>query len=135
MPKHAAKTDTNQPAMVAALETAGFSVLLLHRAGEGVHDLAVGCGGVTLLVEVKMPGKKLTDKEGAVHARFTGAQMVAEEPAKIVNWFYSKTTMNYTDCVTKLDAANAVYAREMTKLTAPAPKRKYTRKALKPFKV
>lgn len=129
MPRWAASTDTNQAAMVLALEAVGFSVLLLHRAGEGIHDLAVGYDDVTLMVEVKMPGKKLTPKEKAVHKRYKGAQMVATVPSEVITWFYYKTSLTWFDVESKLDTATEVYNREMLKVTHPTPKRAYTRKA------
>lgn len=123
MPRWAASTDINQAAMVASLEYIGFSVLLLHRAGDGIHYLAVGYQGVTLLVEVKMPGKDLTPKEKAVHKRFTGAQMVAREPGAVVRKMFdlvgraSYSTYDEDAIITpKIELARAVYDSEMAKL-------------------
>lgn len=134
MPRWAASTDTNQAALVLALEAIGFSVLLLHRAGEGIHDLAVGYDNRTLLVEVKMPGKRLTPEEKSVHKRFTGAQMVAYHPAEVIEWFRYPMSINgfsWSQFESKLQLATEIYDAEMLKITAPQPKRKYTRKARK----
>jgi Holliday junction resolvase len=61
--RRAAKTDRNQSQMVGELRQMGFSVLLLHRVGQGCPDLLVGRGGRLLLVEVKDKGGKLTPDE------------------------------------------------------------------------
>lgn len=54
---HARQVDANQTAIVAALRTAGATVLHLHTVGDGCPDLLVGIAGVDALVEVK-DGKK-----------------------------------------------------------------------------
>ena len=53
MTRRASKVDANQAEIVAAFRRLGASVALLHRVGEGVPDLLVGCRGVDRLVEVK----------------------------------------------------------------------------------
>ena len=56
----AAKADKNQVEIVNALRAAGATVQHLHTVGRGCPDLLVGFRGVNYLMEVKMPGKKLT---------------------------------------------------------------------------
>lgn len=129
MPRWAASTDTNQAAMVTALEAVGFSVLLLHRAGEGIHDLAVGARNTTLMVEVKMPGEDLTPKQKVIHANYTGAQIVAYDPVDVLNWFYNEGKLASDQYKLKVDRVLEIYMREMLKITQPQLKRKYTRKA------
>ena len=49
----AARTDSNQSTIVRALESAGASVTLLHRVGEGCPDLLIADSGQWGLIEVK----------------------------------------------------------------------------------
>ena len=61
--RRAARTDTNHTATVAAFRKLGCSVLSLASLGRGVPDLLVSLGGITWLVEVKMPkGKETADQ-------------------------------------------------------------------------
>ncbi len=62
--RRAPQRDTNEPAIVSALEAAGASVTRLN--GTGVPDLLVGLRGETHLLEVKMPaGERSGKKRGA----------------------------------------------------------------------
>jgi len=61
--RRAARTDTNHTTIVAAFRKLGCSVLSLASLGRGVPDLLVSLGGITWLVEVKMPkGKETADQ-------------------------------------------------------------------------
>jgi len=51
--RRSARTDSNQAAIVAAFRDLGCSVFTLHTVGRGFPDLAVGCNGLNLLIEVK----------------------------------------------------------------------------------
>lgn len=51
--RRVAKTDANQPQIVAALRAAGVSVLCLHQIGRGCPDLLLGTPRGNLLVELK----------------------------------------------------------------------------------
>ncbi len=53
MPYAIRKVDKNQPEIVRAFRSLGFSVLLLHTVGHGCPDLCVAKAGRTQLVEVK----------------------------------------------------------------------------------
>ena len=70
------RTDGNQTAIVAALRKAGCLVESIADVGNGVPDLLVGFmdGLVPCLVvmEVKMPNGRLTDKEKAFATRWAG---------------------------------------------------------------
>lgn len=72
----AAKTDSNQRLIVAALRKAGCSVELLHRVGGGVPDLLVGRNGSrdrrNYLLEVKAPTGKLNEEQEDWHAAWRG---------------------------------------------------------------
>ena len=58
------RVDANQVEIVAALRKAGWEVAHLHMVG-GIPDLLVSqkSTGITMLVEVKVPGGKLTPAE------------------------------------------------------------------------
>ena len=61
--RRAAKVDANHTSTVAAFRKLGCSVLSLASLGKGVPDLLVSLGGITWLVEVKMPkGKETADQ-------------------------------------------------------------------------
>jgi len=69
----ARRTDANHTAVAEAFEKAGFSV----DKTNGLWDLTVGYGGITILVEVKDGSKppskqKLTDREKKFHGSWTG---------------------------------------------------------------
>ena len=51
-----AKRDANHAGIVAALRSAGCSVLELHAVGDGCPDLLCGARGRDYLLEVKRPG-------------------------------------------------------------------------------
>lgn len=68
--RRAARTDANQPEIVAALRAAGASVTPCHAVGQGYPDLTVGYRGKTYLIEVKDPSKPTADQ------RLTPAQEV-----------------------------------------------------------
>lgn len=70
--RRAAKTDTNQAAIVAGLRQRGIKVQPLHQVGRGVPDLLVGVRGELHLIEIKMPGEKLTGAEPAWHSEWAG---------------------------------------------------------------
>lgn len=72
------KTDKNQPEIVKALREVGASVVLTHRVGKGFGDLVVGFRGVNFLLEVKVPGEKLNDKEKEFHRDWKGQIAVIE---------------------------------------------------------
>jgi hypothetical protein len=72
----AARTDSNQRQIVAALRKAGFSVCILSGAGHGgvagCPDLLCARAGVNYLLEVKAPGGKLTPAQYKWHADWPG---------------------------------------------------------------
>ena len=53
--RRAAKVDTNQAAIVAALRQAGYGVQSLAAVGGGCPDLLVAAGTRNVLLEVKRP--------------------------------------------------------------------------------
>ena len=87
-----ARIDANQPLIVKALREAGASVLSLSSMGSGCPDLLVGKNGRNLLMEIKDPTKKpsqraLTDDERTFHNTWGGNVFVvetAEEALKLI---------------------------------------------------
>lgn len=70
--RRAAKTDLNQPEIVAALRAVGCSVQILAAVGQGCPDLLVGTYGVNLLIEVKGPRGTLTKDQVPWHEGWRG---------------------------------------------------------------
>jgi hypothetical protein len=78
----AARTDANQPAIVAALRKAGAQVCHLHAVGGGVPDLLVSRGGKMWLIEIKMPGKKPNALQSAWHKAWAAPVHVVVTPVE-----------------------------------------------------
>ena len=81
---HAAKVDENQPAIVALLRFCGWEVALLSPVGGGIPDLLIAVGTVNVLMEVKMPGKKLNEAQRRWHRMWTGDKYVVETAEQAV---------------------------------------------------
>ena len=73
-----AKSDSNQAEIVAALRAVGAIVTDTHRLGDGFPDLFVyvPMTGRIHVIEVKVPGGKLTEYEQAWHALHAGCEYV-----------------------------------------------------------
>ena len=71
----AAKVDANQPDIVEALRAAGCHVTSLARIGNGCPDILVGLGNKTALMEIKMPGGRLTPDQLKWHAAWKGGTL------------------------------------------------------------
>lgn len=94
-----ARVDKNQPIIVEALRAGGASIVHLHQLGKGIPDILCGLEGITivghvseqlleilrmaledctiyhganLLLEIKMPGKDLTDDESKFFEEYKG---------------------------------------------------------------
>jgi Holliday junction resolvase len=81
--RRAAKVDANQSEIVRALRECGATVLSLAAMGKGCPDLLVGRNSVNLLMEIKDPSqkpsqRKLTDDEKEFHAAWRGNVFVIE---------------------------------------------------------
>jgi hypothetical protein len=77
--RRAAKRDASEAAIVAALRLAGAIVWSISE--KGLPDLVVGYRGATFLLEVKSPGKGLTEAQEDVHAIWRGGPIhVVETP-------------------------------------------------------
>lgn len=89
----AKRVDANQVQIVQLFRSLGCSVKPLHMVGDGFPDLAVGCSGVNLLVEVKDGSKppsarKLTTDEQKWHDGWRGQRCIVEtedDVIKLVN--------------------------------------------------
>jgi hypothetical protein len=78
-----AKVDANQPEIVRALREAGASILHLHQLGQGAPDLLIGFRGHNILMEIKDPTqkpsqRKLTEDEIEFHNSWAGFVKVVE---------------------------------------------------------
>ena len=87
--RRAAHVDDNQPAIVLALQQAGYSTQSLAPVGLGCPDLIVGFAGVNILIEVKnrdalngtvKRGRGLNDEQLGWHARWRGQVSVVHTP-------------------------------------------------------
>jgi hypothetical protein len=82
IPRRAQKRDANERGIIDALHAAGYGVL----QGEKV-DLSVWRGERGWLLEVKMPGEKLSNRQREFHATFPARIHVvcsAEEALEVV---------------------------------------------------
>ena len=77
--RRAAKVDANHTATVAAFRKLGCSVLSLASLGRGVPDLLVALGGITWLVEVKMPKGKETGDQIAFISGWKGCRALVRD--------------------------------------------------------
>ena len=68
----AARSDNNQPVIVATLRQCGASVCHLHAVGRGVPDLLVGYRGYNMLVEVKTATGHLNALQETWHTSWRG---------------------------------------------------------------
>ncbi len=82
------RTDTLQAAVIRELERAGWSVQSQSQVGHGVPDLLVATPeGETFLIEVKAPGRDLSERQRRWKAQWQGKVVVVhslEEVARIV---------------------------------------------------
>ena len=80
----ACKIDRCQPEIVAALRSSGASVAVLSTVGKGFPDLCVGYDGVNYLLELKMPGGKLTPDQCVLHGAWQGKIHIVRSPAEAI---------------------------------------------------
>lgn len=76
----AARTDANQTEIVRVLRAAGCSVVSLHRVGDGCPDLLVGRCGRNYVLEVKVDGRGLNDRQKDWHRTWGGQRAVVTTP-------------------------------------------------------
>lgn len=80
MRRRAARVDANQAEIVAAMRSAGATVVSLAACGSGIPDLLVGHAGKTALFEVKDGAKspserRLTPDQLRWHASWRGGTL------------------------------------------------------------
>lgn len=78
------RVDANQAEIVEALRAAGRTVQVISQVGKGCPDLAVGLQGRTFLLEVKVPGAKLTEDERRWHLAWRGQVAVVTTPQEAI---------------------------------------------------
>lgn len=70
---YAKRVDNNHAEVRDGLRAAGYNVLDLSKAGQGVPDvLAVAKCGASVFMEIKQVGCKLTEAERVFHQTYTG---------------------------------------------------------------
>lgn len=74
--RYNAKRDSNEGDIVDYLRKAGCSVERI--SGTGIPDLLVGLHGLNLLMEVKVPGKKLRESQEEWHMEWKGQRVIVE---------------------------------------------------------
>ncbi len=74
--RYAAKRDANESGIIECLLKAGCTVDQI--SGTGTPDLLVGYRGYNILMEVKMPGKKLRPAQEKWHSAWNGSSFVVE---------------------------------------------------------
>ncbi len=84
-----ARVDENQALIVQVLRRVGATVKDTHTLGSGFTDIAVLFHGAVHLMEIKMPGGKLTPGEQEFHDVWGGSPFVhivhsAEEALKAI---------------------------------------------------
>lgn len=84
MPRLRSRVDRNQKPIVAALRLAGWSVLHLHQLGKGAPDILAAKRKTSVLMEIKMPGEKLTLDELEFHAMWHGHLIIAHSETEAV---------------------------------------------------
>ena len=81
------KTDANQPEIVHDLRRAGVSVWITSHMGGGFPDLVCGYHGITILVEVKNRGGKVTPDEAEFFRNWRGSAYFAETSDEVMKIF------------------------------------------------
>lgn len=74
--RRAAKVDGNQRTVVEALRRAGWTVRHTHMIGKGWPDVVAAKERLNLLVEIKMPGEKLTPDEAEFWQTWPGPKVI-----------------------------------------------------------
>ena len=78
MPRYAARKDNSHDSIADGLREDGWSVMELHRAGNGIPDLCVGKPGFACFVECKSTAKDpLTPAEKRVKDNWDGPYIIA----------------------------------------------------------
>lgn len=89
--RRAAKVDSNQPEIVAALRKIGCSVTPTHALGKGFPDIAVGYRGSNYFFEIKdgslSPSRRaLTEDEFKWHDAWRGQVAIIESISQAIKF-------------------------------------------------
>jgi hypothetical protein len=82
--RRAAKVDRNHGAVRDAFRSRGFAVADTHQMAGGYPDLTISRDMITALVEVKMPGEKLTKDQVLFHGAWKGRIYIVVDPDRDV---------------------------------------------------
>jgi DNA-binding NarL/FixJ family response regulator len=86
MSQYAKRTDRNHAEIRRTLKQCGYYVMDTFRVGHGFPDLlAVSKAGLPVLLEVKMPGEKLTDAEREFWRSYPGPIAVVQSAQEAVD--------------------------------------------------
>jgi hypothetical protein len=86
------KVDGNHQDVKDGLIALGYAILDIHDLGRGVPDLLVLTPwNVLVLIEVKMPGKKLTSDEERWHRSWPGKVYIAVTAEEVHREIWSQT--------------------------------------------
>jgi hypothetical protein len=66
------KVDANQHDILKKCESVGISTQSIHICGHGCPDAILGFNSFSMVIEIKMPGEKLTPDEVAWHEKWKG---------------------------------------------------------------
>ena len=78
------RTDDNQGAIVDALRAIGASVAITSQVGDGFPDLVVASFGEHFLMEVKVPGGRLTPAQVDFYRGWAGPVYIVETEAEAI---------------------------------------------------
>jgi hypothetical protein len=78
------RVDGNQAALVAVYRRLGATWADTHVVGNGLPDGIVAVDGVQDLVEIKMPGAKLTPKEVEFHRDWPGSIVIVRTEEDVI---------------------------------------------------
>lgn len=103
------RRDANEPAIIAALETADYSVVQLSDAG--IPDLLVGNNHINVLMEVKSDTGRLTDAQKAFFDSWKGQKAVVRSAEEALELMENITVLKweYLECVAKMGDEETVF--------------------------
>lgn len=93
---YARRVDKNQPEIVKALRKAGYKVWHTHRAGFGFPDILVlSKTHIPALIEIKMPGEKMTEAEQKFFDEYCAPHTVAYSAEEAIEFMRKCDTFSY----------------------------------------
>jgi hypothetical protein len=81
---HCGRVDGNHGEIMETLRDAAISAVSLAAVGDGCPDILAGFRGTCIVLEVKMPGAKLTAAEEKWHAKWSGPVAIVTTPEEAV---------------------------------------------------